>query len=102
MPPETSPQHPHRCTHENEFGVLAATMSEIKDTLRDLKDLLTSNAILEERTEALRQQGHGMEKRLQRVEITVAKWTGSSKWVERLVWLAVTGALTGGVFVIKG
>lgn len=100
MPPDT-PRLLHQCTHENEFGVLTATMSEIKDTLRDLKDLLTSNAVLEERTEALRQQFHALEKRLQRAEIVAAQHSGSSKWVERLVWLVVTGILTGGVLIIK-
>lgn len=38
---------PHPCQHEGDISVLNAALAEIKDTLRDLKDLLASNAALE-------------------------------------------------------
>lgn len=40
---------PHPCQHEGDISVLNAALAEIKDTLRDLKDLLASNAALRNR-----------------------------------------------------
>lgn len=68
---------PHPCQHEGDISVLNAALAEIKDTLRDLKDLLASNAALEEQ----------------------ARSKGNSKWTDRIVW-AITSAALGGAVVL--
>ena len=68
---------PHPCQHEGDISVLNAALAEIKDTLRDLKDLLASNAALEEQ----------------------AKSKGNSKWTDRIIW-AITSAALGGTVAL--
>lgn len=89
MPPS------HACIHEADISILNAAILEIKDTLRDLKDLLTSNAVLEEQAAQFRQSLHKLDKRLHKLELDVAQGRGSSRWVERVAWAVLTAALTG-------
>ena len=84
---------PHPCKHEADFGILNTAVLEIKDTLRDLKDLLAASAVLEERAEQFRRAITSIETRLRGVEVEMALGKGSSRWMERVVWFVVSGAL---------
>lgn len=100
MSPSSSP--PHTCKHEADFGGLNAAILEIKDTLRDLKDLLTSNAVLEEQAVQFRQSLVNIDKRLHKLELDVAHGKGSSRWMERVAWAVMSLALGGLLAASKG
>lgn len=87
------------CTHEADISILNAAMLEIKDTLRDMKDLLTSNAVLEEQAVHFRESLINMDIRLRKVELDVAQNKGSNRWLDRVVW-CVTAAALG--YYLKG
>lgn len=87
------------CTHEADISILNAAMLEIKDTLRDMKDLLTSNAVLEEQAVHFRESLINMDIRLRKVELDVAQNKGSNRWLDRVVW-CVTAAALG--YYVKG
>lgn len=87
------------CTHEADISILNAAMLEIKDTLRDMKDLLTSNAVLEEQAVHFRESLINMDIRLRKVELEVAQNKGSNRWLDRVVW-CVTAAALG--YYLKG
>ena len=90
-PPAVNTSHP--CQHEADFSIFNTAVTEIKDTLKHITDLLTSNAVLEEQAIQFRQQLKAIEGRLHKVEIEVAQNRGSSRWVERVVWLVISAGL---------
>ncbi|MDE7064397.1 MAG: hypothetical protein K2O70_02860 [Desulfovibrionaceae bacterium] len=92
------PSHP--CTHEADIGSLNTAILEIKDTLRDLKDLLTSNAILEEQAVQFQHSLENIDKRLRTLELDVAHGKGTARWLERLAWAVMSLAL-GGLLLAK-
>ena len=85
---------PHPCQHEGDISVLNAALAEIKDTLRDLKDLLASNAALEEQAIITRNSLKEINERLRSVELEQARSKGNSKWTDRILW-AITSAALG-------
>lgn len=82
-----------RCAHEAELGRLDEAIIEIKDTLRDVKELLKSNATLSERMTAAQTAISNIDTRLRKLELAVARHQGSGKWIERVVWCLVSAAL---------
>lgn len=86
---------PHPCQHEGDISVLNAALAEIKDTLRDLKDLLASNAALEEQAIITRNSLKEINERLRSVELEQAK--SNSKWTDRIIWAITSAALGGAV-----
>lgn len=92
-------QRPHTCLHEGDISVLNAALAEIKDTLRDLKDLLASNAALEEQAIITRNSLKEISERLRSVELEQARCKGNSKWTDRILW-AVTSAALGGTVAL--
>lgn len=88
---------PHPCQHEGDISVLNAALAEIKDTLRDLKDLLASNAALEEQAIITRNSLKEINERLRSVELEQARSKGNSKWTGRIVWGITSAALGGAV-----
>ena len=99
-PPSLSPPQPLICSHEAELGRLNEAIVEIKDTLKDLKDLLSSNAALTERMDMAKSTILNIDTRLRKLEVSVAQHQGSGKWLERIVWCLVSlalGAFLGGV-----
>ena len=87
------------CTHESDFGILNTTIVEIKDTLKDLKDVLTSNAVLAEQVNQIKEASINISTRLHKVEIEMANHSGSDKWIERFIWCFLSAVLG---FYIKG
>lgn len=83
---------PHPCQHEGDISVLNAALAEIKDTLRDLKDLLASNAALEEQA-ITRNSLKEINERLRSVELEQARSKGNSKWTDRILWVITSAAL---------
>lgn len=88
---------PHPCQHEGDILVLNTALAEIKDTLRDLKDLLASNAALEEQAIITRNSLKEINERLRSVELEQARSKGNSKWTDRIVWAVTSAALGGAV-----
>lgn len=84
---------PHPCQHEGDISVLNAALAEIKDTLRDLKDLLASNAALEEQAIITRNSLKEINERLRSVELEQARSKGNSKWTDRILWVITSAAL---------
>lgn len=89
----------HPCQHEGDIAVLNAALAEIKDTLRDLRDLLASNAALEEQAIITRNSLKEISERLRTVELEQAKSRGNSKWTDRILW-AITSAALGGTVAL--
>ena len=81
------------CTHEADIGILNAAIIEIKDTLKDLKDLLSSNAVLAEKMSTAQITIANIDTRVRKLELAVAQSKGAGKWVERVVWCLVSAAL---------
>ncbi len=91
---------PHSCLHESDITLLNVALIDIKNTLSDMKDLLTSNAVLEEQALQFRKDIDALFSRIHKVEITTARHSGSSIWVERAVWAVVSMAL-GGMLALR-
>ena len=87
------------CTHESDFGILNTTIVEIKDTLKDLKDVLTSNAVLAEQVNAIKETLSTVDMRVRKVELDIAQHRGSDKWIEKVIWCLLSAALG---FYLKG
>lgn len=87
------------CKHEGDIAVLNAALAEIKDTLRDLRDLLASNAALEEQAIITRNSLKEISQRLHTVELEQARSRGNSKWTDRILW-AITSAALGGTVAL--
>ena len=86
---------PHTCKKDSELSMLHDAIIDIKDTLRDLKDLLISNAVLEKQSEQFRKDIDALFSRLNKLEVRAARASGSSIWVERVVWALICAALAG-------
>ena len=87
------------CKHEGEISVLNASISRIEDTLQDLKDLLASNAALEEQAVSMRASLKEQAERLHHVELALARSDGSHVWIDKIIWTVVAlgiGLLIGG------
>ena len=61
----------------------------IHKTLSDMKELLSTSIRNEERVRTLQEKNSDQESRLRRLESTLA----ASKWIERVVWILVTGGV---------
>ena len=87
------------CTHEADFTIINSNISGILETLKELKDLMTKSAILQEQVDRLRQNQKDIDTRLRLMELDYARAMGTSKWMERIllivVSIAVSGLLTG-------
>lgn len=88
------------CPYAGDLSNLTATVNEIKSTLGRLAEVLASNAVLEEKSTQFRKEINDIYRRLHMVEITVATYSGSSHWVERVIWLLISSAL-GGMLVAR-
>lgn len=66
---------------------------EIKDTLKDLKELLLSNAVLSEQVSHFKENITSIDIRLRKLELDVAQGKGANRWVERVVWCLTSAAL---------
>ena len=81
------------CTHEADISLLNTAIVEIKDTLKDLKELLLSNAVLSEQVSHFKENITDIDIRLRKLELDVAQGKGSNKWIERVVWCLTSAAL---------
>ena len=81
------------CTHEADISLLNTAIVEIKDTLKDLKELLLSNAVLSEQVSHFKESITNLDIRLRKLELDVAQGKGSNRWVERVVWCLTSAAL---------
>ena len=87
------------CAHEPDFAILNQAILDIKDNLTYLRDLMTSNAVLEEQVSTLNREMKNVKRDMDEVKIMQAKASGSSAWIEKICWGLVTlalGALLGG------
>lgn len=101
-PPTTKLDSAHTCHHEGDITILNTAILEIKDTLRDMKDLLTSNAVLEEQAVVTRSSLKNHDERLRTVELELAQSKGMNRWIDRIVWAVTAAALSGTViYAIK-
>ena len=78
------------CAHEADISLLNTAIVEIKDTLKDLKELLLSNAVL---SEHFKENITSIDIRLRKLELDVAQGKGANRWVERVVWCLTSAAL---------
>ena len=81
------------CAHEADISLLNTAIVEIKDTLKDLKELLLSNAVLSEQVSHFKESITNIDIRLRKLELDVAQGKGSNKWIERVVWCLTSAAL---------
>ena len=79
------------CAHEADISLLNTAIVEIKDTLKDLKELLLSNAVLSEQVSHFKENITSI--RLRKLELDVAQGKGSNRWIERVVWCLTSAAL---------
>ena len=81
------------CAHEADISLLNTAIVEIKDTLKDLKELLLANAVLSEQVSHFKENITDIDIRLRKLELDVAQGKGSNKWIERVVWCLTSAAL---------
>ena len=81
---------PTPCAHEADISLLNTAIVEIKDTLKDLKELLLSNAVLSEQFSHFKESITNIDIRLRKLELDVAQGKGSNRWV---VWCVTSAAL---------
>lgn len=81
------------CIHESDISILKSAMLEVKDSLKSITTLLTSNAVLEEQVTSLRTMTDRVGSRLTTVELVLAQQKGVGRWIERAVWVLVSGGL---------
>ncbi|MBQ4568338.1 MAG: hypothetical protein IJA79_09510 [Desulfovibrio sp.] len=89
IPPPT-----HVCYREGDLASMMAAIVEIKNTLHGLRDLLTSNAVLEEQASRFSDSITELNRRLLEVELRMAQMSGSNKWIEKVVWAVAAAGLT--------
>ena len=90
---EASSPHPNPCVHESDLAILNQAILDIKDNLTYLRDLMTSNAILEEQVSTLNREMKTVKQEMDEVRIMQAKASGSSVWIEKICWGLVSLAL---------
>jgi hypothetical protein len=88
------------CSQEPRLIKLESTIESLSGILADIRELLSASIRADERIFTLRAESRDQEKRLRRLELAQA----GSRWVERIVWLAVVAAInfylsvhTGGI-----
>ena len=91
-----------QCTHESDFALLNQAILDIKDNLTYMRDLMTSNAVLEEQVSTLNREMKNVKKEMDEVRIMQAKASGSSAWIEKICWGLVTLALGAMIGVVSG
>ena len=84
---------PVPCTQESDISLLNTAIVEIKDTLKDLKELLLSNAVLSEQVSHFKEDITNIDIRLRKLELDVAQGKGANRWVERVIWCLTSVAL---------
>lgn len=89
----------HKCPHESDINVLSAALPEIRENLKQISELLMSNAVLEEQALTMRNRVKEIDNRVRELEITVAHAKGKSAFTERVVWSLVCTALAGWKFI---
>lgn len=77
------------CTQEPRLAHLEAALSSISASLNDMKEILRSSIVFDERIINLRKDATDREERLRKLEIALA----SARWQERVVWVIVASAL---------
>lgn len=90
-------QHP--CAHEADISVLSAALPEIRENLKQISELLMSNAVLEEQSLTLRNRLKEIDNRVRELEINSALAKGRNIFTERVVWSLVCAALAGWKFI---
>lgn len=89
----------HDCEHEPDFALLNQAILDIKDNLTYMRDLMTSNAVLEEQVSTLNREMKNVKRDMVEVKLMQAKASGSSAWIEKICWGLIAlalGALLGG------
>ena len=84
---------PVPCTNDADISLLNTAIVEIKDTLKDLKELLLSNAVLSEQVSHFKEDITNIDIRLRKLELDVAQGKGANRWVERVIWCLTSVAL---------
>lgn len=97
--PISSPSS-HHCQHETDIAIMNRAILEIKDSLIYIKDLMTSNAVLEEQVVGIRAAIKEMKTDIETLKVSAAKQLGSIPWIEKIVWLLISGG--AGIFIGKG
>lgn len=90
----------HRCNHDADFAVLNRAIVEINENLTYMRELLTSNALLEERTVTLRKDVDDIRHDVETLKISEAKFKGSNIWVEKAIWAILSLGI--GVLLMRG
>lgn len=88
-----------KCNHEADFAVLNRAIVEINENLTYMRELLTSNALLEERTANLKQTVDDIRHDVEKLKISEAKFTGSNAWIEKVIWAVLSLGI--GVLLVK-
>lgn len=78
-----------QCSQEPRLSQLEASTSSISETLKDVRDILKKSIQAEERIATLQEQMRDQKKCLRTLELAYA----GAKWVERAVWVVLTGGL---------
>lgn len=78
------------CTQEPRLAHMEAALSSISVSLNDMKEILRSSIVFDERITNLRKDAEDREDRLRKLEISLA----SGRWQERVVWVIVAASIT--------
>ncbi len=85
----------HGCVYESDISLLKAAVLDIKDSVHDMKDLLTAKAVLEEQVVATRYSLQTLETRIHDLELNNAMHKGRGLVNERLIWALFSSAMAG-------
>lgn len=80
----------HNCNQTLRFDRLDEIVTDIKDTLAKLTDLLHKQTRAEEQLKTLFKASEDQEKRMRVLETSSA----ASRWVERVAWLMAAAAVS--------
>lgn len=89
-----------QCSRESDFAILNQAILDIKDNLTYLRDLMTSNAVLEEQVSTLNREMKTVKQEIDEVRLIQARASGSSAWIEKICWGLIAlalGAMLGSV-----
>lgn len=86
--------HSIHCAHEADLATFRQAIINIELTLERMSGILEAQAKLEERTSHIEKIVNNMDTRLRAVETNVSHSSGSSKWVEKIIWAIVGGTLS--------